>query len=301
MSTVDETPETSMPEPEDPELPRLSQTPQMSQTSQTPPAPPAEPLDRVEPLNLARKPFLNSRPVVRVSLLLWLIGLALLLWNVVQFQRYLEDSAEKRAQIEQGDREIARQRKASSDLETQLAGLDLDKLNEQVEFLNQKIDERTFSWSLLLDRIAEVLPNDVRLVRMTPRTGDRDRAASTQRARQATGNAPRRILLEISGETRNDGALLQFVDNLFAHPAFADPDLTREERQEETGNLVTFELKVQYIPGGAPQGAVIEEEGPAIQEIPMPPIPGKAPAAGIGGPGNGAPVTGAPPSGEGRP
>lgn len=289
MSTVDETPETSTPEPEETALPSVS-----------PPAvtlPPAAPLDRIEPLNLARRPFLNSRPVVRVSLLLWLLGLALLLWNVVQFQRYLEDSAEKRAQIEQGDREIARQQKANSDLQNRLAGLDLDKLNQQVEFLNQKIDERTFSWSLLLDRVAEVLPNDVRLVRLTPRTSDRDRSgvAAAQRARLATGNAPQRILLEISGETRNDGALLQFVDNLFAHPAFADPNPTREERREETGNLVAFELKVLYIPGGAPQGAVIEEEGPALQEMPM---PGKAPS-----PSTGAPGTGTPPGtpGGGRP
>lgn len=286
MSTVDDTPETSTPEPEETALPRVSQTP---------PAPPAPPLDRIEPLNLARRPFLNSRPVVRVSLLLWLLGLALLLWNVVQFQRYLEDSAEKRAQIAQGEREIARQQQVNSELQGRLAALDLDKLNEQVEFLNQKIDERTFSWSLLLDRLAEVLPNDVRLVRLTPRTGERGGGAAAQRARTATGNAPRRILLEITGETRKDGEQLQFVDNLFAHPAFADPNLTREERKEEAGSLVTFELKVQYIPGGAPQGAVIEEEGPALQEMPM---PGQAPpTAGTGAGGNSAPGT----PGGGRP
>jgi len=59
----------------------------------------APPPERVEPLNLARRPFLNSRPVVRVALLLWLLGLALLLVDLWQFLGYRERSADKRERI----------------------------------------------------------------------------------------------------------------------------------------------------------------------------------------------------------
>lgn len=262
MSTLDGPPETSMPDAAEP----VPETPVRS----APPVPPGPPLDRVEPLNLSRRPFLNSRPVVRVSLLLLLLGLALLLWNVVQFQRYLEESADKRAQIEQGEREVARQQQVSAELQSRLADLDLTQRNERVEFLNEKIAERTFSWSLLLDRLTDALPNDVRLIRLTPRVNSREQQGGRRRTPE---EAERRVPLGISAEARNNEALLRFVDNLFAHPAFAEPDLTRQEQVDEAGNVLRFEVDVQYIPGGSPQNVVIEEV-PIVEE---PPAPGTAP------------------------
>ncbi len=249
-----------------------------------PRTPPGPPLDRVEPLNLSHRPFLNSRPVVRVSLLLLLLGLGLLMWNVVQFQRYLSESADKRAQIEKGVREIASQQKVNDDLQGRLAALPLGQMNQRVEFLNEMIAERTFSWSLLLDRLTDTLPKDVRLVRLTPRLS-RDEQ-QRQRNRRRTEDEVRRVPLEISAESRgDDNAHLQLVDNLFAHPAFDDADLTRQEQVEET-NLLRFEVTVQYIPGGAPQDI---EEVPTVEELSAPtPTPGP-PTTSPGNSGGGRP------------
>jgi hypothetical protein len=273
MSTLDQTPggmapQGDLPGGEEPPVP----APVAPAAPRTPPGPP---LDRVEPLNLSRRPFLNSRPVVRVSLLLLLLGLALLLWNFVQFQRYLSESADKRAQIEQGEREVTRQQQANAELQKRLGELDLTQMNERVEFLNKMIAERTFSWSLLLDRLTDTLPHDVRLVRLTPQLGGREDQQRRTR-RQNPEEEGRRIPLGISAESRgDDNAHLQFVDNLFAHPAFDDADLTRQERAEEAGNLLRFEVTVQYIPGGAPQNI---EEVPTVEELPAPaPTPGSTP------------------------
>jgi type IV pilus assembly PilN-like protein len=233
---------------------------------------PASAPARMEPLNLARRPFLNSRPVVRIALLLWALGLALLLANVYFFWDYLTRSADKRQQIARGKQEIERQQAVARELEGRLDGIDLLRLNEKVDFLNQKIAERTFSWSLLLDRLADVQPNDVRLNRLAPLTGERAKR-DLQRARgERAGSSPEEVFLTITGESRSDEALLRFVDNLFAHPGFRDPDLTREERGED--NLVKFELNVFYIPGSHPDGAVppetpvLQEEGPPHQAPP---------------------------------
>ncbi len=280
MSTLDGTPETSMSEPPEPVEPG-SPSPQSPQT-----LPAGPPLDRVEPLNLSRRPFLNSRPVVRVSLLLLLLGLALLAWNVVQFQRYLSESADKRAQIEQGERDVARQRQVSAELQSRLAALDLKQMNERVELLNEMIAERTFSWSLLLDRLAEVLPNDVRILRLTPKMDASEQQQSRGRNRSRAEGAERQIPLAINGETRNDEALLQFVDNLFAHPSFVDPNPSRDERVDEASSLLKFDLNVQYVPGGTPQGVIIEEM-PAVEELPgtsaAPKAPGNLGASGAPG------------------
>jgi Tfp pilus assembly protein PilN len=226
-----------------------------------PAPPPGVRRERMEPLNLARRPFLNSRPVVRAALLLWVLGLLILLGNVFLFWGYLESSADKREQIARGKREIARQQGITAELERRLESIDLVRQNEQVDFLNEKIAERTFSWSLLLDRLAEALPNDVRLIRLAPQTENRPEGGS-RRARR-TPQQEGQIPLSITGESRNDEALDQFVDNLFAAlPVFDYPNPTREERMEN--NLLRFELSVQYIPGEPPQGATAA--APTIEE-----------------------------------
>jgi Tfp pilus assembly protein PilN len=233
------------------------------------PVPAAGPA-RLEPLNLARRPFLNSRPVVRISLLLWLAGLLILIANLSLFHIYLSGSADKRAQIARGEREIERQQQAVQQLQGRLDSIDLGRQNEEIDFLNRKIAQRTFAWSLLLDRLVEVLPNDVHLSRLAPETETKEGASRSARRASRSRRDEDAVSLRITGETRNDEALLRFVDNLFAHPAFTDPNLLREERQDN--NLVRFELTVQYIPG-KPQGGAVAEPPAARQ------APGSAPAA----------------------
>ena len=247
-----------MPDDDLPETPPASRPAVRSVPPAAAPAANANP--RAESLNLAGRPFGNSRPVVRISLLLWLLSLALLLGNVSLFRSYLSNSADKRAQIASGEEEIAKQQRNVDQLQGRLNGYDLFQLNDQTDFLNTQIDARTFSWSLLLDRLAEVLPNDVRVNRLVPMTAAKaeqqtQRERNARRGRAREGEVP----LTISGETRSDEALLRFVDNLFAHPAFGDPNLLRESRGDEGSNVVKFDLTVTYLPGGPPRGVVVEE------------------------------------------
>jgi Tfp pilus assembly protein PilN len=208
-------------------------------------------------LNLARRPFLNSRPVVRAGVALWVLGVLLLAGNVTLFWTYLDKSAAQRAALTELNREIAAERKAVGELEARLLGLDLTEQNEQIEFLNEKIAQRTFSWSRLLDRLAAVLPNDVRLLSLQPEQGEGRSEAEARRRRSADDG---RVTLAITGQSRSDAALLSFVDNLFAHPSFGEPNLTRERRKEDD-DLVDFELSVRYLPGGAPQPATVANTG----------------------------------------
>jgi hypothetical protein len=213
---------------------------------------------RADSLNLASRPFGNSRPVVRISILLWLLGLGLLLSNVIVFRNYLSDSADKRAQIARGEEELLRQQKDVEDLRNRLNGYDLLRLNDQIDFLNTQIDTRTFSWSLLIDRMADTLPNDVRLNHLTPSTEGKGRREA--RERSPRGRLPEgEVDLTISGVSRREEALNQFIKNLFAHPAFKNPNLLQESQVDVGGPLVKFEATVTYLPGGPPRNAVVEE------------------------------------------
>ncbi len=186
----------------------------------------------------------NSRPVVRIAIILWLLGLALLASNVFVFRRYLSDSAGQAGP----DRPAARTRSISSRRtwrisRPRLNGYDLVRLNDQIDFLNTQIDARAFSWSLLLDRIADTLPNDVRLGRLTPLTSakakkDTQRERLTPRDKMPTGEVESSTSAARRGATKRCS---QFVNNLFAHPAFKDPNLLQESSVDGGGPLVKFD------------------------------------------------------------
>lgn len=238
-------------------------------------------MSRTDALNLARRPFVNARPVARVAVLLWVLGGLLLAANVWLFGSYFAGSGEQRGRLARLDAEIERNRERAGQLETEVAGLDLARQNERVLFLNEKIAERTFSWSLLFDRIAAVLPRDVRLTRLTPATAAEKNRGSGRRGswRQKAGS--NEVTLTIGGEAKTDDAMYQFVDNMFGHPAFHDPNLSRESKNEETG-LISFDVQVGYLPtadvpvaeGAAGTEPITVEEEPLASE-PGAPLPGQ--------------------------
>ncbi len=131
------------------------------------PAPVAQ-LESAESLNLAQRPFVNTRPVERVAAILWVLGVALLAWNLKLFMGYLGSSQATRGKLATLERDIAEEQRTNADLQAQVGKLGLDQEHREVTFLNRKIEERTYSWSLLFDRMAEVLPDEVRLLRLTP-------------------------------------------------------------------------------------------------------------------------------------
>jgi Tfp pilus assembly protein PilN len=193
------------------------------------------------PLNLARQPFLNARPVTRIAILLWIGAGLLLASNVALFWSYLARSEKTRTALGAAEQGTEHEKQAVQDLDSRLASLNVDRQNREVLYLNRKIAERVFSWSHLFDRLAEVLPDGVRLVHLLPeRLGGKEDINVNQR------QAKNDVTLEISGEAKSDEVLLQFVDRLFAHASFSEPDLLRQERGED--GLILFELKVHYLP-----------------------------------------------------
>jgi len=213
--------------------------------------PDRRPTDR---LNLSRRPFVNSRPVTRAAALLWVLGTVLLLTNVFIIWSYLASSREKRAEVKSGEAGLAAERQAVARHEEQVARLDLGRQNEEVAYLNGKIAQRTFSWSRLFDRLAEVLPADVRLQQLTPRGLADERQERQAVRRPATRRATDLVTLQINGQAKSVEAILEFVDNLFAHPAFAEPNLTHQAHEKD--GYIRFAVGVTYLPNAAVAGPV---------------------------------------------
>jgi Tfp pilus assembly protein PilN len=236
---------------------------------------------RAGSLNLARRPFINTRPVTRVTLILWILGLLLLLGNVSLFWNYRSGSAEKLAELDHLRQEVQRQQQSVQQLEQRLASLNLEQQNKQVRYLNRKIAERTFSWSLLFDRLAEVLPDGVRLTSLSPRAEGPKRAGRREQEDLAPDDG--RVQLSIEGLAKSDEDLFSFVDRLFAHEAFDEPDFSRESRADVNDPL-EFDVQVTYLPGGKSGTPVIEEAAPVPEIVETPPA---APAPSAPAPSKG--------------
>lgn len=219
-------------------------------------------------LNLARRPFLNRRPVWRVALLLAVLAGAVWLVDLVLYGRSLMASrtlGQRRDEVRRWVQE--EQGKFDAVLGTsEFRGL--GEYNRTVQQLNELIAERTFPWGRLFDQLSEVLPPGVRLQRLSPA---RERQGAQRRRNPETGvDGDRAVQLSIDGVAQSDEALYTFVDALFAAPAFETPVLDQES-QEALGR--TFTVQVQYLTtvaeeggarddGGEPQGREIDANQP---------------------------------------
>ncbi len=201
------------------------------------------------PLNLAARPFVNRRPWRRLTALLLALGVALLTLNAVLYWGYLTGSADARAELSGLREELAGDQTELDRLSAELARLDLEAQNREVAFLNERIADRRFPWGQLFNDIEQVLPWNTRLRSLAPERGDRNRR---RRAEPGTGDQSR-VSLDLTGETQDDQGLLDLIDALFEHPAFDDPKLLHESRQD-LGPL-DFTIAVVYLPGGAGDAA----------------------------------------------
>jgi Tfp pilus assembly protein PilN len=193
-------------------------------------------------LNLAERPFVNERPAIRTTILLWVMALLLVALNVTLYQRHLSGQQEQRQRIGNLEASIAEERAVILGLEENLAALDLQKQNRQVVYLNTQIASRTFSWSQLLDRLAEVLPETVQLRRLSPRIVDK----GGRRLQEAQSPSAEVVAIDMGGVARSSEAALQLVDRLFEHPSFTAPNLASEWEQDR--NQHEFSLSVLYLP-----------------------------------------------------
>jgi Tfp pilus assembly protein PilN len=198
-------------------------------------------------INLARRPFVNERPVRRAALLLLVGGLGLAALNGWLYTRYAIQRGANEGELNRLEAEIESEERQVTALARQLGAADLTQQNELVAFLNQRIAERTFGWSVLFDRLEDLLPEDVRLLSLSPKEMDAEERGrtATGATRAAAGATEMRFNLAIVGVARRPEAVLELLDALFADAAFRGPDLHQETFQS---GEVSFTLDVVYLP-----------------------------------------------------
>lgn len=187
--------------------------------------------------NLARRPFLNARPVWVVTGTALAVALAMAAVNV---RLYLVTNRELAERIELRDDLAARDAALREGVGEQVRALEQvpwGSLANRVRAANDVLREGAFSWLELLDDLERVMPYDVRVTRVSPRV--EDEAVTLQ--------------IEAVCKTRDD--LLELLQRLIDDPRFSQPTPASEQSPGEGGEIYySLRLSVLYHPdrGGAP-------------------------------------------------
>lgn len=192
-------------------------------------------------LNLASRPYRDYRPVYAAVVVMSLLAAFLMLNNVETYYRYTRDTQSTRTKIATIEGQTAQERERQAALQQRIKGLDLGRLGAQTKFVNAKLAERAFSWSMLLDELESVLTDDVRLLSIAPRFSPDGKT----------------INLSMEFNSKSADGMIKTLNRMHANPQFRNPFPSLQSQIESGG--YSFTLSAQYIPPPVSGGVRLSE------------------------------------------
>jgi hypothetical protein len=119
--------------------------------------------------NLATRPFYNARAVQAILGAVALLVVAITLYNVVTIVRLTVQQRSLSARAVQAEREAQRLRREAAAIRARIDAKELNVISSEAREANAIIDQRTFSWTELLQTFEGTLPADVRITAVQPR------------------------------------------------------------------------------------------------------------------------------------
>ena len=196
--------------------------------------------------NLARRPFVDSRPANVAASLLLLAAIVLTVVSVRTVHAYLDDSRQSRAEVASLKAEIDRFEASGRQAQEKLARFDLAGMQAGAEQANELARLRAFSWSRFLTRLEKTLPNDVRVVSVSLSKPEAAKSAPKAGAKKALPEDA--FLVSLSLVSRDPDGLPKLIRTFYASPWFDAPTPSSEtggERGSAEGR--TFVLGVVYL------------------------------------------------------
>lgn len=178
-------------------------------------------------LNLASQPYRDYRPVYAAVVVMSLLIALLMLNNIDTYYRYKTETKTTRATTASLEAQAEQEKARAAAADSQLRSFDLTALGNETHFINSRLAERAFSWSELLDRLEDVLPQNVKISTITP------------------AFQPKYVHLEMSCEAKTPEGMLNTITNLQKNPQFANP-FPHNETSSEKG--FSFTIGVDFKP-----------------------------------------------------
>lgn len=176
-------------------------------------------------LNLARRPFIDTRPANVAAGVLAAIVLVLSFVSVRTVVRYFDGSRKTRDAIAALRDESARLESERRAAEARLSRYDVDEMRADAEDANRITRRRAFAWTRFLDRLEKTLPADMRIAAIN--------LASADKSDAKTGTGKNELFwVELTLVSRDPGGLPRAIRTFYGSPWFDRPTPRSEERGE---------------------------------------------------------------------
>lgn len=119
--------------------------------------------------NLATRPFYNDRLVQALLIALAIVGLALTAYNASRIVSLSGGQGEAGLRAERAEARAEELNRAAAVVRGMLKPRDLEGTAADAREANEIIAGRTFSWTDLFNQLEKTLPDEVRILSITPR------------------------------------------------------------------------------------------------------------------------------------
>jgi len=176
-------------------------------------------------LNLARRPFIDTRPV-NVAAGVLAVAVAILSFvSVRTVVRYLDGSQKTRDAIAALRNDIARLDEARRAADARIARYDVDEMRAAADDANRIARRRAFSWTRFLDRLEKTLPAETRIAAIN--------VASAEGGNLKAGGGKNELFwIEMTLISRDPAGLTTAIRSFYGSPWFDRPTPHLEERGE---------------------------------------------------------------------
>jgi len=161
--------------------------------------------------------------------------IALSIWQAYGFMRYSSLAASIRADERNAQVESEALGRRLAELDERLNRPEATLKMSEIQFLNNIIARKAFSWTRVFSDLEELMPESVHLVSLRPDISD---------------NGPAVLHIEVQAHTVQDWA--KFAESLQSVPAFDDVIVSTEEKRPgstaATSSDVNISFSVKYHP-----------------------------------------------------
>ena len=192
--------------------------------------------------NLSTRPFYNERGIhIAIAIAALLIS-ALTVWNIVRVVTLSRHNTELASLVNRDEAEADQLTRMAADIRAKINRDELKLVVESAREANALIDQRTFSWTALFNRLESTMPPDVMLTSVRPSVRD----------------GVTRITMTVLGRRAED--VDEFIEKLEAIGAFEAIVPSQQDRTQDGLYRVVIESVYTGI-----------EEPPAPPETPAKP------------------------------
>ena len=204
-------------------------------------------------LNLATRPFADLAPALRRLRIGMAVLAALCLLFLFGLHHFDRKATEARARDHSLDGQIARVQGERTAVETYMNRPDNARLLRQTEFLNQRFDEKAFSWTLAMEAMETVLPAGVQVTQIEPQ---RDKDGHITVHVRVVG--PRDKADDLVANLERSRRFLQ--PRIVGETAESTSGPTQRQEPVSASNRFDFDLLADYNPPSPEERAVYERE-----------------------------------------